>query len=1004
MNIKYKILSSFVIICGFLVLSSVAAKTVEAAGWGWVYPVRLGSYSGCGVNSQIYGQTQHFQSPYSPVDAGQITLYIRNKSDGSLVATLNKINASDTSRYNCFNKDQHYIEAYVDGNGTYHGFYASFQDVASNHFNAVIMVELYVIPNGVAHSTNNVSPNGQLFGSSAVTFTGNVATTVNAWTGGVGCADRIYWFVAGGSPVNYGCTTGNFQATFNVPDGVHSWDFAAADNAPLDKVSGFSRDRNNSGFSTFYVDTNSPGSASASHSPASIFPTTTVFITGSGTDQIVNGFGSGIASIRIIVDGVDRGGCSYGGLLGNISQTCANVNVGTYSIGIHSYYAVVCDKTGRCVNSPVRTFTVLAPANNTLNVSSTPITGIPISGTYPGTTNYTQTSSSTMSGRIDAPATLVSGGNTYQFVSASGCRSSSGPDNSDRFCDVYVTGGVTQNVVFTYAALNTLNVSSTPVTGIPITGTYSGTTNYTRTSSSTMSGRIDAPATFVTGGITYSFVSASGCRNSSGSDNTDRFCDVYVTGGATQNVVFTYVAQNTLNVSSVPITGISISGIWGGNTNYTRTSTSTISGRIDAPATWVSGGNTYQFVSASGCRNSAGPDNSDRFCDVYVTGGATQNVVFTYVLLLPNLTVEAVIPSPAPFTVNDPITITTQIRNNRSVNIPFSSPFQTRLRARPISGVFAAFGGDRTNNGLNGNTAATWIWVDVYTPTIAGVHEFEVCTDVPWQTNGNIAEEIEGFDDNCEVRIITVEDSQPWLKTVGGNVGSKSSIDGGWSPGGCPGTIANCNATHMILATSTIQTFNSAKDWLVRPYSGGPSLNTYNQYSKFKEDFSAGACPRGAAPFALNTLPNAKGRFTYNTSVTWNGALDSTACSAFSSSKESAIVFINGNLTINTNLTTLTRPTVFIVSGNIIIASGVQTVNGMFVANGNFNTGSSATQLNINGSIAAALQGASSLTFGRTYKDAAKNASEIINFSPKYLYLLTDYVGEYKATYKETNP
>ena len=312
MNIKLKILLFFTIICGFLILSSVLVKTVKAAGWGWTYPVKMADYSSpCGANySQIYGQTQHYQTPYSPVDAGQITLYIRRLSDSAIVSTLNKVNATDTSRYNCFHKDLHYIEAYVDGNATYHGFYLAAQDVANNHYNAVIMLELYVIPNGVTHSTNNISPNNQLFGNSAVTFTGNVTTTVNAWTGGVGCADKIYWWVPVNPypVVNYACRTGDFQGTFNIADGVHSWDFAAADNAPFDKVSGFSRDRNNSGFSTFYVDTNFPGSASASHSPANIFSTTTVFITGSGTDQVINSFGSGITSIRIIADGVDRGG------------------------------------------------------------------------------------------------------------------------------------------------------------------------------------------------------------------------------------------------------------------------------------------------------------------------------------------------------------------------------------------------------------------------------------------------------------------------------------------------------------------------------------------------------------------------------------------------------------------------------------------------------------------------------------------------------------------------
>ena len=302
---------------------------------------------------------------------------------------------------------------------------------------------------------------------------------------------------------------------------------------------------------------------------------------------------------------------------------------------------------GGTIDTPVAYVT---PALNTLNVKSSPVAGAVITDAFGrglnGTTNYTKTSSSTMNTRLDAPSSFITGGIKYNFSSASGCRNSGGADNTDRFCDVYVVGGETQTVTFTYSAstpsTNTLNVKSSPVAGAVITDAFgrglNGTTNYTKTSSSTMNTRLDAPSSFITGGIKYNFSSASGCRNSGGADNTDRFCDVYVVGGETQTVTFTYSAStpstNTLNVKSSPVAGAVITDAYskgfGGTTYYFKTSSSTISTRIDAPSSFTSAGVTYKFSSASGCRNSSGADNADRFCDVYVTGGGSQNVAFYY--------------------------------------------------------------------------------------------------------------------------------------------------------------------------------------------------------------------------------------------------------------------------------------------------------------------------------------------------------------------------------------
>lgn len=205
---------------------------------------------------------------------------------------------------------------------------------------------------------------------------------------------------------------------------------------------------------------------------------------------------------------------------------------------------------------------------------------------------------------------------------------------------------------------NTLNVFSSPNVGAIITDFYGsgfgGTTDYTRTSASTINSRIDAPDEFIMSGFRYKFNHAENCRNSSGADNTDRLCDIYVTGGGTLQIFFIYdqMPANTLNVRSSPVTGVPISNSSGlaGNTNYTKYSyIDTINSRVDAPLFFASGGQIYNFSSVSGCRNSGGADTvNDNLCDVYVTDGGTQTVTFTYAAV-PTPT-PTITPTPTPMT------------------------------------------------------------------------------------------------------------------------------------------------------------------------------------------------------------------------------------------------------------------------------------------------------------------------------------------------------------------
>ena len=211
----------------------------------------------------------------------------------------------------------------------------------------------------------------------------------------------------------------------------------------------------------------------------------------------------------------------------------------------------------------------------------------------------------------------------------------------------------------------------------------------------------------------------------------------------------------------------------------------------------------------------------------------------------------------------------------------------------------------------------------------------------------------------------------------------------------------------MIVAANGVKnTFKSAKSWLLANYT--PKLGTYKDYDSFHKDFSAGACDRTTTS---TKLPDIKGKYIYKKGlapVVSFTDYDVTPCSAFASpsNKNAVLIFIEGDLQISASMPALKRPTAFIVKGNISIAGGccLNGIGGMYLANGNFDTGSSNQKLIINGSVAAALS-TGSLTFGRTYTNAlGDEPAEVINFDPRYLYLLADFLGTTSSTYREDNP
>lgn len=565
---------------------------------------------------------------------------------------------------------------------------------------------------------------------------------------------------------------------------------------------------------------------------------------------------------------------------------------------------------------------------------------------------------------------------------------------------------------------NNLNVQSSGVNGVGISGSQSGSggiTPYTYPNTSNINTILTAPAT--AGG--RNFNGWLGCDSTS---FISRTCTVAVSGGGTKTVTVDYVIppNNNLWVYSNPIGGVTMTGSQFGTggttaTNFPRryvvSQASNINTVLTAPLSVPSGGSTYSFSSWSGCDFT---NAVARTCTVAVTGGVLKIVTANYVQDRPNLTVLSQtnpqvewVFTPQKIVANIPMTITATIQNNGTANISSTSTFFNSLRVVSGGGFDPSpIPNTSWTSGLNAGLSQQFTWSG--TPTSSNTYTFEVCAD----STSLITESDESLADNCERASVEVDSAKAWLKTVGGNVGSatnQSGIDSisGWSPSGCSAANPNfCNSTHLIVAARGIQnTFKSAKNWLLPTYTGGPNLGTYRNYEAFYRDFSAGACDRSTDS---SKLPNTKGKFIYKGPGTVSfTSYDINPCGAFvSSNKDAILIFIEGDLQISASMPALNLPTVFIVKGNISIAGGATNIGGMFVADGNFTTGSSDQQLRINGSVAAALNTSGVLTFDRDLGDDDNDdtPAELITFDPKYLYLLTDFLGSSVSNYREDNP
>ena len=198
----------------------------------------------------------------------------------------------------------------------------------------------------------------------------------------------------------------------------------------------------------------------------------------------------------------------------------------------------------------------------TLSVQSTPVQGASIGGTPSGTTNYTAQVADNSTVSLTAPGAFSSGGADYTFVRWT----VGGAAQPDGQAGVSFAINADTTAEATYAIQQwTVTVQSTPVTGVSISGTVSGTTQYSFAVADGSLASLTAPSSFSSGGTDYDFAR----WQINGSDQPDG--QTTVSGNVNQDVtvvaVYESAQQWTLDVEATK-TGISITGNPSGTTNY----------------------------------------------------------------------------------------------------------------------------------------------------------------------------------------------------------------------------------------------------------------------------------------------------------------------------------------------------------------------------------------------------------------------------------------------------
>ena len=215
--------------------------------------------------------------------------------------------------------------------------------------------------------------------------------------------------------------------------------------------------------------------------------------------------------------------------------------------------------------------------------------------------------------------------------------------------------------------------------------------------------------------------------------------------------------------------------------------------------------------------------------------------------------------------------------------------------------------------------------------------------------------------------------------------------------------INEFNADYTVIYGNNRTYFDSAKSWLVGSYtfdsrSLEASSDIYKDHlNKYKS--------RGTKEVDLSKSNKIRNRIRDEAS-SGSGILTYEGNPIFEDSPvyngNPAVVFIDGNLTINKKVQVHAKTAlVFVVSGNISVGGNVREIDGFYIANGIFKVDGGKKELVVNG--AAMAFSAAGFSLGRDLKDNDEPAERFL-YQPRYLWLLKDVLGESTKSFQELTP
>ena len=574
---------------------------------------------------------------------------------------------------------------------------------------------------------------------------------------------------------------------------------------------------------------------------------------------------------------------------------------------------------------------------------------------------------------------------------------------------------------------NTLNVRSSPPTGISMGGNFPGTTNYSKTTSANIVGWVAAPSD----PAGYTFSNWSGCDSIWSGSN--KWCWVDVRNGATQTVTANYVNATGTILGRLFRDDNGNGGKDGGEPLIRNNSAMACAGDVNSSAR----------VSISG------PSSSTQY-----PTKCNPEPYYSAAVLVGNYIVTAIPPPGWEVTSSNPTfcTVTSGSQCHRwfamrpippgcliSINSITAQPIEQSDSASydiTVSSV-AGFSGDvyLSTNDLSGDEITLTIPEDddgdikvTLAPEPGGNSILPVFTTVTADTTlttpiGTYDIEIDGESSDAN-QVITCSaqatlevkgfQADPWLKTTGGDVGSFFDINMTRDIFSDEGLY---NADYLVITKTPplIVNFDSEEGWEINTYGGltlDPDPTSSTMYDVLWDKY--GGDSQGDRSGATLNQGNMVSTVVSDGGVMrWVGNIDGVNLWNYQGAP--AVIFVDGSMTIDADMSMdADTGVIFIVKEDIIVDDDVIEIAGVFITNGVFNSHDtnscgvasdgygSDDRLVINGAVHAFGQ----LCFTRDPGGASNlnTPAELINYEPKYLYLFQEIVGDPTVIYREISP